>query len=169
MKNRLRLGKGFTLIELMMVLAIIGILAAIIIGALNSSREKAQEKKMLQEIGELRKALELYYDKHGQYPSTGGAYTCTAGTGSNACTPGTGVLQVLVTEGFLPSIPVAPGADGNGVDPTEIYYGAPGWWNASWGYQIQFQVTKRDDALGECYLACPNVNWAGYYSYSAHP
>ena len=162
-------NQGFTLIELLIAVAIIAILSGIILTALNGSRTKSRDAKLISEIRSLRTALELYYAKYGYYPTTGGTYTCTAGTGSNACTPGVGVLQVLVTEGLISKIPIGNGATGTAVNETEIYYGSPGWWNSNWGYQIQFQVTGRNDTLGDCNGACPSVFWPGYYSYSVHP
>jgi type II secretion system protein G len=168
-KNYLLFGRGFTLIELLVVIAIIGILASVVISSLTASKIKAEDRKLVTEVNSLRQALELYYTKYGYYPSTGGSYFCTAGTGSNGCTPGTSVLQVLVNEGFISKIPTGKGADGNGVEDNEIYYGSPGWWNSAWGYQIQFQVKNRNDTLGECNGACPSVYWADTYSYSIHP
>lgn len=161
--------KGFTLIELLVVVAIVGVLASFIVASLTASRTKAADRALATEVNSLRQALELYYSKYGSYPSTGGAYVCTSGTGINNCTPGANALQILVAEGFIPRIPTGKGADGNGMDANEIYYASPGWWNPSWGYQIQFQVTNRNDLLGECNGACPNTYWADTYSYSVHP
>ncbi len=169
MKKSDNRSKGFTLVELLVVLSIISLLSSIILGGVSGYRLKGQDAKVISEVRNLRTALELYYNKYGYYPSTSGTYTCTAGTGSNSCTPGTGVLQALVTEGFISKVPIGNGADGNGVDPQEIYYGSPGWWNSDWGYQIQFQVNNRNDSLGECSGACPTTFWSGYYTYSIHP
>lgn len=161
--------RGFTVIELMVVVGVIAILASLILANLTTSRSKAEDRKLATEVNSLRQALELYYTKYGYYPPTGGAYSCTSGTGTNNCVPGTSPLQALVTEGFISKIPTGKSADGNGMDANEIYYASPGWWNASWGYQLQFQVTNRNDALGECNGSCPSVYWTGTYSYSIHP
>jgi prepilin-type N-terminal cleavage/methylation domain-containing protein len=67
----LSLSKGFTLIELLLVIAIIGILTTIIIANINQSRVKARDSKRLQEIRQVKLALELYYDSNKVYPDAG--------------------------------------------------------------------------------------------------
>jgi len=65
-------NEGFTLIELLVVIAIIGILASVILASLNIARSKARDVKRVAEVRELQTALELYYDKTGHYPISGG-------------------------------------------------------------------------------------------------
>src|SRR3989344_2300263 len=60
---------GFTLIELLVVIAIIGILASIVLAALNSARQRSRDVRRLADINQLQKAIELYYDDAGSYPS----------------------------------------------------------------------------------------------------
>ena len=65
-KNR----KGFTLIELMIVVAIIGILAAIAIPKFASLIRKSSEGASKGNLGSIRSALSIYYgDLEGQYPT----------------------------------------------------------------------------------------------------
>lgn len=90
--------KGFTLIELLVVIAIIGILASIVLASLNSARRKSRDSRRVADLGQVRLALELFFDGHRAYPngSTWGtlsgsgaesltAATCTATTGGQAC------------------------------------------------------------------------------------
>ncbi len=51
--------KGFTLIELLVVIAIIGILSAVVLTSLNSSRDKAQDTKKVNDVKQIALALEL--------------------------------------------------------------------------------------------------------------
>ena len=61
--------KGFTLIELMIVIAIIGILAAIAIPQFSSYRAKSFNSASLSDVRNLRTDLEAYYAEWGEYPN----------------------------------------------------------------------------------------------------
>ncbi len=62
--------KGFTLIELMIVVAIIGILAAVAIPKFADLIRKSSEGKLKGTLGAMRSALSIYYgDMEGNYPS----------------------------------------------------------------------------------------------------
>jgi len=76
--------KGFTLIELIIVVAMIAILASISIPKFASLLRKASEGAALGNLGSLRSALHIYYaDREGRYPATitgltvGGKYLTT--------------------------------------------------------------------------------------------
>ncbi|MBI3565196.1 MAG: prepilin-type N-terminal cleavage/methylation domain-containing protein, partial [Elusimicrobia bacterium] len=62
--------KGFTLIELMIVVAIIGILAAIAIPKFAELIRKSGEGASKGNLGSIRSALSIYYgDMEGTYPA----------------------------------------------------------------------------------------------------
>jgi prepilin-type N-terminal cleavage/methylation domain-containing protein len=68
--------KGFTLIELMIVVAIIGILAAIAIPQFANMVAKSQEGATKGNLGTIRSALSIYYgDTEGFYPVVADAAT----------------------------------------------------------------------------------------------
>ena len=69
-------ASGFTLIELMIVVAIIGILAAIAIPKFASLIRKSSEGASKGNLGAIRSALSIYYgDMEGQYPAVMSALT----------------------------------------------------------------------------------------------
>lgn len=63
------LAKGFTLIELIVVIAIIGLLASVVMTSLGVSRSRAEISKVLTEHRSVASALELYRQaNNGNYP-----------------------------------------------------------------------------------------------------
>ena len=85
-------NRGFTLIELMLVISIIGLLASIVVSALSSARLKARDSAIISEVQEMQKIAELVYSDTGSYVAVqppvhlpdiaidGGPFTC-AGVG----------------------------------------------------------------------------------------
>lgn len=62
--------KGFTLIELLVVIAIIGLLSSVILANLNAARAGARDARRLEDLHQIRNALELYANDHnGSYPA----------------------------------------------------------------------------------------------------
>jgi len=59
---------GFTLVELLVVISIIGFLSSIVLASLNTARMKARDAVRASDINQLINALALYYDDHGQVP-----------------------------------------------------------------------------------------------------
>ncbi|RKP52835.1 type II secretion system major pseudopilin GspG [Trinickia fusca] len=67
---RRRVHGGFTLIEIMVVIAILGILAALIVPKIMSRPDEARRVAAKQDIGAIMQALDLYKLDNGRYPST---------------------------------------------------------------------------------------------------
>ena len=65
-----RTNKGFTLIELLVVIAIIGLLSTTVMASLNAARKKGRDAKRSSDMYKIQQALDLYYDKYGQYPTS---------------------------------------------------------------------------------------------------
>ncbi len=60
--------RGFTLIEILVVIAIIGILATIITASLSTSKAKGRDARRIADIKTIQAALELYYNDNLMYP-----------------------------------------------------------------------------------------------------
>ncbi len=68
-KNLSRLQRGFTLIELMVVLVIIGILGVFVVPSLMDRPDYARQDKAKAEIGQIMNTLKSYKLDNGRYPS----------------------------------------------------------------------------------------------------
>ena len=65
MKNTLRNSKGFTLVEIMIVVVIIGLLAAMAIPAFQKVRQNSQDKAVLNNARQLSAGADQYYLENG--------------------------------------------------------------------------------------------------------
>lgn len=96
--------KAFTLIELMVVLAIAGTLTAIVITSAAVSKASARDLKRVSDIKEIQLALAIYYDVNKLYP--------------NHSAP-TYDAPLLVGGGYISSWPVDPSPTGKYVYQAE--------------------------------------------------
>lgn len=60
--------RGFTLLELLIVVAIIGLLASFAAFALGNTRKRSRDAKRISDFGQIRKALELAFNQGDGYP-----------------------------------------------------------------------------------------------------
>ena len=67
-KNKSYLNKGFTLVELIVVVVIIGILSAIAVPAFNNAGDKAKQKEASTILSSYMKAAQAYYAENSSNP-----------------------------------------------------------------------------------------------------
>ncbi len=73
-------NKGFTLIELMVVISIIALISSVVIVSISRARERALATKFRQEMRQFIYALELYRTDKKMYPHEGGVFNQAHGT-----------------------------------------------------------------------------------------
>ncbi|MFB6212908.1 MAG: prepilin-type N-terminal cleavage/methylation domain-containing protein [Candidatus Magasanikbacteria bacterium] len=60
--------EGFTLIEMLVVVAIIGLLSSAVLVGLNDARQRARDARRISDLRQIQNGLELYYNSNGRYP-----------------------------------------------------------------------------------------------------
>jgi len=94
---------GFTLIEVMVVVVILGILAAMIVPRIMSRPEQARMVKAKQDITAIQSALDLYKLDNGFYPSTDQGLQALVQRPSSTPVP-----RDWKSDGYLQELPVDP-------------------------------------------------------------
>ena len=112
-RSALRISKAFTLIELLTVISIIAILAALLLPAISKAKVQAQKKKAQLEVGQIANAIHTYESEYSKFPvssvgannamssATASGDDFTYGTAGVSCTGPGG--PVVVGNGFRTS------------------------------------------------------------------
>jgi len=158
--------KGFTIVELVVVIAVIGILAAITTVSYNGFQAKARDAKRLNNVQIITDALQAYQLKVGSYPTASG--NGSGGWETSSINPGQ-FLQTLKTSGYLPTVPVDP----INTAGKEFYYyrypaGNYGCDVSKGGYfvlgikDMESSVRPSPQSPG---WSCPTRNWQGEFDW----
>ncbi|MCL5407168.1 MAG: type II secretion system GspH family protein [Patescibacteria group bacterium] len=135
--------KGFTLIELMLVVGIIMVLASLVMVSVSKSRARGRDGKRIADLSTIQLAMEMYKDSNGVYPSSYGPWANSMQSGAGTYWAN---LQGTLTN-YLYPIPKDPINKNNyryeiysGMDYTmtpNTYYGR---------YYIRTRVEDKDNA-----------------------
>lgn len=99
---------GFTLVEVLVVIAILGILAAVGLASFTSSQMKGRDSQRKSDLKQISNALEIYYNDYNRYPtSSNGKIAGCPVSSSTVCDWGIGQF----TDGktiYLKTVPKDP-------------------------------------------------------------
>lgn len=109
--------RGFTLVELLIVVIILAILAAIVVPQFASSTSDAEDSSLDTTLSNMRAAIDLYYQQHGEYP---GQLTAVAAACPGGGTAGTGTGGDEQT--FLDQMSLYTDADGKACSTTDATF-----------------------------------------------
>lgn len=98
--KKISLQRGFTLLELLVVIVIIGVLAAIVVASLNDARKKGGDGGVKSNLAGSRPQAEVFYNTNTAVPNT---YTdvCTNGAVGGAQGIGLAVLAAAKATGLF--------------------------------------------------------------------
>ncbi len=129
---------GFTILEVLIVLAVFGLLAAFAVFSLNTARERTRDAQRLSDVSVLRSALNQYYLENNTFPLSGGVLLGQAGAKTQMLTS-SGFAAQGEAQGktYLERVPVGPKAN-------EFYK----YHGSANGYSLRFQ-TESDTVYGK--------------------
>jgi prepilin-type N-terminal cleavage/methylation domain-containing protein len=134
--------KGFTLVELLVVMTIIALLSAVILTGMNSHRARARDGKRISDMAQLQLVFESYYDACNQYPSITSPQPTTLSTATNnGCTSGTNLGSFI---SVLPVDPINSGSNVYVYTPTPSSCGAG---TKCTGYTLQATLEQTNKVL----------------------
>lgn len=111
-KTLKKLQKGFTIIELLIVIAIIGILAGLVLNNFQGAQAKARDVQRRTRVNSIHSKLEEYYNNNGGYPDGVLTTTVLAGIDSQALVDASGgaIAYSWATTATTPNPTVAKGS-----------------------------------------------------------
>ena len=144
---------GFTLVELIIVICVIALLAAIVTVSYSPTKARARDTTRRSDIANIVKGLELYYDDNGSYPAPGGTnwYYSTDSTWSSLVTALTGkISSVPSSDPTNSGSPTTAGKFGYAYYSSGSYCGraAGQWYLLVYRFEVGSQTKFSDGTCG---------------------
>lgn len=111
---RIHIRTGFTIIELMIVVVIIGLLATSATLIYLKNQKRAQDARRVEDIININEALKLYYQQQFSYPhendtcSVNGSLYDTSNCDDSGNWTDDGIKTELVNNGYMKNLPIDP-------------------------------------------------------------
>lgn len=99
---------GFTIVELLIVIVVIGILAAIVITTYAGIQSKARDAKRISDISTLQTEIEAFYTQNGYYPSNADMNNASWRATNMKSLPNSTMVDPSAPSGTAPSLALAP-------------------------------------------------------------
>jgi prepilin-type N-terminal cleavage/methylation domain-containing protein len=147
--------EGFTLIEILIVVAIIAILASVILVGLGPTQSLGRDARRLSDLHEVQNGLELYYNKSGAYPVVAGGAWATLTTDLTGAGIGVNSVPNDPTSGDTYQY----GSDGGGttyIVGAVLENGTGGQWNNYSPPGNLGNLASADTDVGKCTVATKN-------------
>lgn len=103
-------NKGFSLIELLVVISIIGVLTTVLVMNFVGTRERARDAQKIQNLNSLKNALRMYYNDNQAYPANLSSIVGASGYIASLGETGSVFVYTSTTDGFVITIGLEVGA-----------------------------------------------------------
>jgi general secretion pathway protein G len=143
--------KGFTLIEMIVVIGILGILAIALLATINpiAQLQKSNDARRKSDLESVQRALELYYNDNGKYPTSSGNFKILSGVTTLAW--GSSWQPYMAT---LPTDPLP--------SYTYVYYSPPTANGQTYYLYASLQRGANDSQVCNKGNACTSLSGSGF-------